>query len=430
MKKITKALMASTLMVFFLQSLNCQDTTKINIDDFYIDFSVPDIGAFTLLNIKPDNITTPGNTKEFAASLLNVVSGGSSISPGIAIDWAPIQTFCKTTNPNEYKQNYLLRNLQLTLGTVYDSSGTRASVGFKWTFIDHTDPLLDNNLGKELIYLHHETFVDIAVTRNQLIKDAQFLLDKIQKNKNIQSNPENYLRNNNNIMDLFNPDTSNSFAKMELPIYYDIVVEKIVEELTIMNKKIPISLSDKEKNEIYIICLRVKKINESSEKYDKDYSADFNKTKKKWLNEHWNATVVTFGAGWVGNSVDSKWSTLYTQLFKSYLNGKFKVTKRTQAIGIVSFGIPNNKSINDSTIVSQLFFGGRFLVGNARNRFSIDLGYNSNFANTSSFNNNTIIANLGVEFKLDQGIFLEIAEASVVSHPILFKIQIYLPWVA
>ena len=65
MKKVIVSLSIIIVLLFSQYLLYAQaklDSLK-NIDDYYIDFSVPDIGAFTLLGTKPDNITNPGNTK-------------------------------------------------------------------------------------------------------------------------------------------------------------------------------------------------------------------------------------------------------------------------------------------------------------------------------------------------------------------------------
>jgi hypothetical protein len=404
MKRIENFVLLSVFMVLFIEPTYSQDT--LTTDDYYIDFSVPDLGAFTLLNTKPDNITTPGNTKEFAASLLNLVSGGSNITSGLAIDWAPVKTFCKTTTLQEYKRNHWLRNLQITFGAIKDSIGTKVGAGIKWTFIDHTDPLLDNKYGTNLINLHQNTFIDLATSKNSFILEVLHFLQDIQKNRD--SLKKSDLSHNHNILNLFDfGDTIT--AKKELSVYYTIVVDSVNKGINKITHATNDTLNIEEKGNLYHLCYKFKSLYDQEEQYNKDVTADFEKAKKRWLNEHWNATVLSFGAGWVGNSKDSKWCTLNTQLFKTYINGKFRVSKKTQAIGMISYGIPHYTTSTDSTIVSQIFFGGRFLVGNASNRFSVDLGYNMNYAKSSSFNSKILVSDIAVEFKLDDGVFLEIA---------------------
>ena len=78
-------------------------------------------------------------------------------------------------------------------------------------------------------------------------------------------------------------------------------------------------------------------------------------------------------------------------------------------MALISFGLPSYNKTTDSTILKKIFVGGRFLAGNSNTRFSIDIGYNLDLAKTSSYNNKTLITDCGVEFKIDDGIFLEIA---------------------
>src|SRR4051812_11169208 len=71
-----------------------QDSVKV-LDALYHDFSIPDASAFSLLGITPNKVTRPSSAKEVSASLLNIAEGGSNISPGIALEWAPFTTFDK-----------------------------------------------------------------------------------------------------------------------------------------------------------------------------------------------------------------------------------------------------------------------------------------------------------------------------------------------
>jgi len=379
---------------------------KETIDDYYIDFAVPDLGAFTLLNMKPENISTPGNTKEFAASLLNVVSGGSTISPGLAIDWSPLKTFWKqAVNQQEYKNTYLLRNLQITLGTIADSIGTKVGVGLKWTFIDQTDPLLDDKFEDLLIKIHKKEFEKLNEGMIPLFHAEvdDFLQNIFEKRKiNPSSTFEDYLYG------LFDEDDT-ILTKRDIMLNYKIARDTIQQILLDLTHNTLDSLTLPELERLQDIYIQLKNITNYSERYNNEVSADIENAKKQWLENHWNATVVTFGAGWVGNSTDRKWNTLNTQILKTYLNGKFKVSKNAQLVGLLSYGRPHNVTNTDSTITSQWFLGGRFLIGDAEKRFSVDLGYNYDIAKLSSYNSRTLIANVGVEFKVSDGVFLEIA---------------------
>jgi len=204
---------------------------SITTDDYYIDFAIPDLGAFTLLNSKPENITTPGNTKELAASLLNVVSGGTHISPGLAIDWAPVRTFWKSTTPQDYKNSHLWRNLQITLGTISDSIGTKVGAGVKWTFVDNSDPLLDEQYEAKLLNLRASAFTDLPKAKNSFSMQLDLFMQKIQIARKIPESRGN-LFSIQSIKLLFDFDPKDStLFKKELMVFYSMAIDTINTEL-------------------------------------------------------------------------------------------------------------------------------------------------------------------------------------------------------
>lgn len=395
-------------LIIIVHSINysiAQEKDTITMDDFYIDYSVPDIGAFTLLNLKPEQITTPGNPKELSASFLNIVSGQSYLTPGIAIDWAPFQTFKKTISSNQYQRHYLLRNIQLTLGTVADSAGTKAAMGFKWTFIDKTDPLLDKENNRHLIDLN------LQMRRQDISNTSQFAKMYDLVLKNIDS-----VKMMNGALAV--DSALNSFLELNDTIRVNTDVFILSDSLTrmintfIVSKHGPgaVLLSPKEESRVFELCRTFKITSEFKEAYLLKTTEDFLKAKKDWKKRHWNATVVSAGFGEVWNSLDNKWESLRGQFYKTYFNAKFPIQRWAQISSIVSYSVPQTPNIKtDSTTLSHLFAGGRFLMGNADNRFSIDLGYRFSETEVSTYNNKNLSVNLGFEIKLNEGIFLEIA---------------------
>jgi len=386
-------------------SQNADSTKKI--DDFYIDFSPPDIGAFTLLNVKNDNVANPGSTKEFAASLLNIVSGGGYISPGIAIDWSPGRSFWKTFTPTTYRKGgYLARNLQITFGTIADTSGTRVGLGLKWTFIDKTDPLLDVNYRNLLIGIDSIGSAERSRIKNTFLRERSTFLTEITKTYEIPKDSVKKMRTE--VEKLLNPyDTTLRTKQIDLNL---MEIEEILARY-IKISHFDAKLSENDKIKLHKFCLGLVKILESQYFSNQEIPKRFEEAKKYWLERNWNAAVMTFGFGWVGNSIDNKWSNLNTQNFKTYLNGKFRIanSKRTQFVYLLSYTKPKNDSTNDSTIVSKVFAGLRFQVGTSKNRGSLDLGYGYEFGKVATYNKQNLMLNLGIEFKISEGVFLEIA---------------------
>lgn len=387
-------------------AVNTPDT--ITVGDFYLDFSVPDIGAFTLLNTKPTSISNPGNTKEFAASLLNVVGDRSRISPGLAIDWAPYRIFHDSTvlrSPQDYRKSSAWRNLQVTFGTIADSAGTRVGSGIKWTILDKSDPLMDADYGKALLEKHHSIFVSKEIVKNNFEISIDVFLHKIIFDRNFTDSVTKYFELRELIAPMLD-ENDIEIQKKEISIINQAVVDTIN---NFFSRNSAAKLSVVETVLSNNLCCRLKTIGIAEEEYDATLTKDFKKMKKDWMDQHWNASVITLGVGWVGNSTDSKWATLKTQEMKGFVNGKFGIGHRKQITYLATFGLPNNDSTINSTVICQFFGGGRFLVGNARNRFSIDLGYGYDIAKQSSFNKQKFLADLGFEFKIDDGIFFEIA---------------------
>lgn len=398
MRKLIISLLGSLCITSFAFA-----QTKDSIADYYIDFSVPDVGAFTLLGTKPEQTTNPGNVKQFAASLLNVATTGTKkITPGLAIDWAPIQTFGKKAfTIDEYKKNYLLRNLQVTFGTVADSSATNVGFGIKWTFIDRSDPLLDVNYAKQLNFLHDEMFVDNVRRRQEFTEKRDLFLKQIDQSRFGGTATVNIDVHVNQLLDA--DDKSLRGQDLE-----KIITDCITAINSILSAKAVPLLTLSEKATLDELALSLKKIDEGEQEYDKKIVEAFKKAKEDWKKNNWNAMVVAFGSGWVWNAPDSKWASLKTQVFKSYLNAKFPLSTNGQFTGIVSYAIPKKDSNNDSTILSQFFIGGRLLRGNADNRFSIDAGYGFYRANSSTYDMKDLNLNIGFEFKVNSGLYLEI----------------------
>ena len=87
---------------------------KISIDDYYIDFGVPDLTALTLIGANANKVLRPGTMKELATGFLSVAETGSDIRPGVAVEWTPVR-------PTESLQQYRdskLKYFQLAFGTV------------------------------------------------------------------------------------------------------------------------------------------------------------------------------------------------------------------------------------------------------------------------------------------------------------------------
>ncbi|MFQ5754167.1 MAG: hypothetical protein ACE5HI_19445, partial [bacterium] len=146
------------LLVFYFVSVTgfstcsyAQETEnpQNHIDSYYIDFAVPDLSAFTLLGVNANQISRPGNVKELAAALLEIAGTNGRISPGIAIEWTPSQTFA-SKNIKDYQKSHLIRAITLSFATMKDANATKLGFGLRWIPVDKSDPLMDHELQKDV----------------------------------------------------------------------------------------------------------------------------------------------------------------------------------------------------------------------------------------------------------------------------------------
>ena len=84
------------VLVLVHWTMNAQNRDGISIDDYYVDFSVPDITAFSILDVNPNDVVRPGNVKEFAAGVVNYVSENGNLKPGLAIELAPYRLLARS----------------------------------------------------------------------------------------------------------------------------------------------------------------------------------------------------------------------------------------------------------------------------------------------------------------------------------------------
>ena len=355
--------------------------------------------------------------------------------------------------------------MQLTFGTVADSVGTRVGAGLKWTLYNGMDPLLDTIYRKELLDIDNDIFEEMAYEKFSLRKDfTQFLnsiemrigkikgtglfcktvsihnlmiMDRVSvKNEledikeamvaSLDTTDKSYdelfsLVSMNSLSDLlkskFDPVLWDKYDKgianiriinMDPMSFKEKMLETVTSELRKYFKNDTISLSESETIQLLEFSDRIKAVGDDVDHYNKNLLEKLELSKKNWLNSKWNAPMLNLGIGWVGISPDNKWSTLQQHTVKAYINGQIGFKEKSKLNGLLKYEIPFNNNVTDSTMVSDIFAGLRFIKGNAKNRVSFDLGYNFGLALNSSLNYKTLLVCAGYEFKVDDGVFLEI----------------------
>lgn len=387
----------------------------LTIDDYYIDFSVPDISALSMLGVENDEIVRPGNLKEFAAGIANFVDTDGSLKPAYAIEWSFLKTF---TNTNTYKWNkrFYARNLALTAGSSnQDSLGTRLAVGFKWVPIDKSEPIGDSTYYK-LLGIYASGYKSDRLKYSQIDENISEVFDY-----NIHNNPtEEKLKKVTIVSDILtnDPDTyKKDIIKRELENLQKFLIDSISNSFSDNN----LEMSDDEKRLLEAV------VNKYSlyvlSQLDGDYK-DFksyikpimSQIKDNYKKEHWNAFAFQLSGGWVANSEESNYNKLDTEKFSFFIGvsgptfNKKDSKIKGQWLAQVKF---EDDFTNNSYLEQGFSIGGRHLLGNSDNRWSVEVLY----SNTSYMKKeNTDISDLiflryttGVEIKLTNGTWLELA---------------------
>lgn len=359
------------------------------IDDLYVDFSIPDNSAFKLLNVKEEAVSRPGNLKEFSIHFLNLVTSGSNISQGLAIEWAPLYTTTKSIK--KYKDIGIIRNLSVSFATErsnIDSNGTDVALGLSIMPINSSDPLLNSEL---------ENDVNEILSKNPAKYDA--LIYKELTDQKINTYDKDAYSKLISSLSVFN------YKDNSEKINTDHIIETFNEDLQKANQ----TLSSKQKYWLknfletkYLGIIKTVRSGYSDEFLSKLLKEKLDDFKKK----SWNARVLQLNIGTVFNSNNSTWKKLSTDRFSGFIS---------YADGISSWGqiIINAQAFwsaqNDNEVSNKYLGGARFIAGNSDIRGSIEFIYSSTKKRDISEKDNKLKAALGFELKLTDGVWLETA---------------------
>lgn len=359
------------------------------IDDLYVDFSIPDNSAFKLLNVKEEAVSRPGNLKEFSIHFLNLVTSGSNISQGLALEWAPLYTTTKSIK--KYKDIGIIRNLSVSFATersTVDSNGTDVALGLSIMPINSSDPLLSTEL---------ENYVNEILSKNPAKYDA-LILKELANHQINTYDKEAYskLISSLNVFK-YKDNTDNVNTKQ--------IIETFESDLQKVNQALNPNQKDWLKNFLQSTYVEIIKTIRS------DYSDEsLSKLLKEKLDDYkkrsWNARVLQLNIGTVFNSNNSTWKKLSNDRFSGFIS---------YADGISSWGqiIINAQAFwtshNNNEISNKYLGGARFIAGSSDIRGSIEFMYSSTKKRDITEKDNKLKAALGFELKLSEGVWLETA---------------------
>lgn len=408
----TKYFFVATL--FLVHSMNAQNRDSISIDDYYVDFSVPDITAFSILDVSPNDVVRPGNVKEFAAGVINYISESGNLKPGLAIELAPYRLLARSKKQvPTWQRNKSLKNLQVSVATAQgDSTNLLVAWGVNWTPIDKTDPVEDKGL--QNYFANYLSALDDAEYSPSLVKQRnKHLTDVGEVLKNL--NGEQRIR----ILGLFEMDYRD---RLEL---YGKDNASYVENLrdTVFTQLAEIGFQPDSVKMLTLISQNAElTFNESLAEADfkTRFGQEVKKQKQIFLEENWNRLVVQFKAGAKYSAAEgtvNDLSILNYRIFgglagrvPGFGNGdaaKTKFAKNSQVVYQANY-----TSYRDgiSSLDWEFSTGGRLLYGKADKRFSGEFQYSK--ASMKGETRETleyIQYTVGGEIKVSDGLWFELA---------------------
>ncbi len=406
------------ILMLLLTSVHvmAQNKDSISIDDYYIDFSVPDLSALGMLGIENDEIVRPGNLKEFAAAITNYVDSDGSLKPAMALEWTFMKTFTKK-DPIKWNKSFQPRNLALTFATTEeDSLGIRMGIGFKWVPIDKGDPLGDPKFYSKISTLAKTYYTNEAYQGVKEYNDFVLRILESNDSRNEGYQPELLAA----ILTVLDPRDEllkyrKGISNGDIENLEKTLDEALIKSLT--QAGLQDSLSKEKKGFL------LKKYQElvlsgfsSNQISFSDYiSETIKKAKDDYRKQYWNAQSLALSAGWVGHSPTSTYNDFNNEKFSAFssysfptIGGSSNNKLKGQLIAQLKYEMDLS---GDSLDYNYFSIGAKHLFGNSNNRFSSEILYSNSQTTLIELDQQLptkyLRYTIGAELKLTDGTWLE-----------------------
>lgn len=417
MKKIILILIVG----FTASALHAQNPDSITIDDYYVDFAVPDITAFSILDINSSDVVRPGNIKELAVGLQNYIDAEGNLKPGLAIEIAPYRLMAKALKVRSaWEQNKSLKNLQISIGTAQgDSSNLLAAWGINWTPVDRTDPVASRRL--------QNFFANYLANRDSIVNQNSFAG---QRNKHLRD-VNQYLNTLSTSTGPLSPATRVTilqyfgggykarllrYDSTDNQLYAMALEDSVLRNMTALH----INLNDSQAQTLSTLVAQNAKFTfaelKEEKEFEKGFSEALKREKKIFVEENWNRLVVQFKVGSKYNSAENSIQDLALLNWRLFggiagrvpglANSNSVFAKRSQVIYQVSY-----MKYKDNALLNWEFStGGRLLLGRADKRLSAEFLYSqASLKGETTEKIEYIRYTIGGEMKIDEGLWLELA---------------------
>lgn len=406
----------------------------IEIDDVYMDFSIPKVTAFSLLNVDPSNILKPGVVKKFSMGVGTFADTSGTGKTGIAAEWSPFLTF--SDSAIGWTKAFEPKNLLISYASVGNSLGGDMALAFRWAPIDFTNPLKTKE-GQESIH-----YIIEGIRRkgglSEKTKEDMMAFDAIYYNfiEKVASKNQN-----------LDPNELDEKFEATLKITDSFVRDTLVEKYSrIVDDRNIDKLADTLKNDFELIMgsqfikdmgVELDSIIDKAAELLLRFVFEENATKETFLNEmvdyktnfknkHWNKMAFEFGGGQILCSPNARFSELAANYNTFYLSFATPLmwdkTKNNESYKYGNFGrlLRDNSQLilhvrtqnyyaPDSTQNNSVFAGTRLLFGKSDWHISLECGYMSQANFVTGLDQSYLQYALGFDYRISDGNWIEFA---------------------
>jgi hypothetical protein len=380
-----------------------------SIDDYYLDFAVPDLPGLGVLGLSPNRVTRPGPVKELAVSLLSVAEDVSTITPGVAVAWAPKQTF-PGQSLAEYRRG-VLRKVVLSAASVRSRQRTVLGVGGRFVFFDRTRAVDDAEFIQAVEAAIDRVAMDdveATVRRNRLRTDVEAFVVAAARLVKPDASP-----GDSDVERLRDVWTLPSQVSAAAGITTDLKRAQFLRALSAVSRArnrplpaLPPALArelDRWSTEFLTAAFEMAD----------DRPGVIRTIRNRVEREKWNAAAWYLDAALSWASVDSTWARLRARSAGAMTAVGFPAGRAAQAIVQAQY----RQALDDSDVErSASSLGMRLLIGNSRNRLSVEALAERRDARSAAAAWVRRVT-VGTELRVADGLWLEAAAGADASGP-------------
>ena len=372
-------------------SAQSQPVLQNDLGNYYIDFAVPDLSAFTLAGVESSQIARPGNVRALSVALAN--SLGTLGEQGTGIEISPYQMLSRSQAEDYKAEDYkgLLARLTLSAAAIQqEAGGSKVAIGLRWVPIDKADPYEPgSDLRKDL----NKVFNDRSGAQ-QIIDDARAFGERYINFLTSLSPNTDFIKKGRLVLQIKSSDPFLVDGNL------DSAVVAVRNRLTKIGEDLegfsPDAINAQELRELVVEYREVALSLRQKEMYTREKVIQ---ARRNFKETKWNKLSLQVAGGFVA-STNGDIDDLKEESLSGFAGISFPLIPNSQMI----IHAQGNWVFNDSD--DRLVLGGRFLYGNANRRFSLEGLYG---ANDNRLGEDRYRLLIGGEVRLANGVYLEIA---------------------